>query len=762
LGGCEQVESDGTILSSPDFLADQTRVEEAATYVGSDVCKPCHATAYASWQVSHHAQSMLEATPDNIRGGFDNVVFEHKDARSVFTRRGQQSSVTTDDGAGQVQTFDVSYTFGVEPLQQYLIGFPDGRYQALNIVADLREGTLADSKWYHLYPHEDFAVNDPLHWSGYLQNWNYMCADCHSTNLQKGFDATTDSYRTTWSEISVGCEACHGPASRHMQWAELPTEQSSLRGFAAKLDGSPNEVEICARCHSRRTILAEGFAPGKQFLDHYRPAFLDEGLYHADGQVSDEVFVYGSFLQSRMYRHGVTCSNCHEAHNAGKDISENSTCLQCHQNSPPQKFPTLTAKAYDTAAHHFHPPDSAGAQCVSCHMPMKVFMGVDQRHDHSFRIPRPDLSVTYGIPNVCNDCHTDQDAQWALEQQRKRYPKAQRDSFAGTLLAGREGQASATTKLARLITDVANTPGIVRATALSLLQFSNRLPKPATDVVNIVVSAGLRDADPLVRIGALMALSSAPVDQRLRKAAPLLEDPLLAVRLEAISVLAATAMLPLTTHQKEKLDAGLAEYKVFAQQHADRPEALSNLGNLLFSFGDLAGARKAFGDALSIDESWLPALLNLADVNRALGSDDKNEALFSAAIESAPNSADARLAFGLWLTRQGRVATALQELQAAMTLAPKNPRLSYVYAIALNSHGAPVEALQVLAAAQTRTPNDYDTLQALVSINFEIKRYAVALEYALTLQRAYPQDRNVVSLIRTMETHIGMPGQVTD
>src|SRR5439155_24628916 len=120
---------------------------------------------------------------------------------------------------GKLATFEVKYTFGIDPLQQYLIEFLDGRLQALSIGWDSRPKEQGGQRWFHLYPNEEIRHGDVLHWTKLNQNSNFMSAECHSTGVRKNYDAANDRFATTWAEISVGCEACHGQGSRHVAWA---------------------------------------------------------------------------------------------------------------------------------------------------------------------------------------------------------------------------------------------------------------------------------------------------------------------------------------------------------------------------------------------------------------------------------------------------------------------------------------------------------------------------------------------------------------
>ena len=384
-----------------------------------------------------------------------------------------------------------------------------------------------------------------------------MCASCHSTNLQKNYDLTSNSYATTWTDVDVSCEACHGPGSRHVAWAQAgkpPLSGADRMGLTAWLkpedqgrwEMNPQtgiahrteklvsmEVDACAACHARRKEIAKDPQPGTAFLDSYLPALLEPGLYHADGQIDGEVYEYGSFVQSRMYRAGVTCSNCHEPHGTTLRAEGNALCGQCHM---PAKF--------DVPEHHHHQAGSTGAQCVNCHMATKTYMIVDDRRDHSFRVPRPDLSVSIGTPNACTQCHRDRSADWAAQSVAGWFPggRQTRPHYGTALYAGRTGGAGAERQLDALIMD-ADQPGIARATALSLL------PRYASPASAPAIAAAVADPDPLVRAAASRAVSPASPPAIVQAALTLLHDPVRAVRIEAARALAGTAPQAMSAEQ---------------------------------------------------------------------------------------------------------------------------------------------------------------------------------------------------------------------
>ncbi|MDA0935460.1 MAG: multiheme c-type cytochrome, partial [Planctomycetota bacterium] len=452
----------------------------APGYVGSARCATCHAGEHARWQGSHHDLAMQEVTAATILGAFDAEPFEHGGVTTSFRRDGDRHFVTTDGVDGTAQEFEIRYAFGVEPLQQYLVDIGGGRLQALQVAWDSRPEADGGQRWFHLYPDAHAPAGDPMHWTGPAMNWNFMCASCHSTDVRRGYDLESDSYQTTWSEIDVGCEACHGPGSSHVQQAEAQRFDDAL-GLPAHLEGpsawilGPGEkiarrqtpleghaeVETCAPCHARRAQVTEEPWPGSPLLDHFQPSLLEDGLYHADGQILDEVYVYGSFAQSRMHAAGVTCTDCHDPHSLGLRAEGNALCARCHQPA-----------AYDTPEHHHHEPGTDGASCVACHMPEKTYMVVDPRRDHSMRVPRPDLTAAIGTPNACQTCHADRGARWAANAVESWLGRAPAESHATrvarTIHAARSGRPEATRALEALAADP-EVSNIARATAVALI-----------------------------------------------------------------------------------------------------------------------------------------------------------------------------------------------------------------------------------------------------------------------------------------------------
>jgi predicted CXXCH cytochrome family protein len=728
-------------------MASTTPTTTADQFVGLPVCAQCHAEQVTQWSGSHHDQAMQPADQKTILGDFNNARLSHFGVTSSFYKRDNTYWVRAEGPDGKLQNYQIKYTFGVHPLQQYLVEFPGGRLQALSLAWDARQKEKGGQRWFHLYPHEKITHDDELHWTKLNYNWNTMCAECHSTHLQKNYDPVARTFSTTWSEINVSCEACHGPGSQHVDWAKREPGWEKLRiskGLVLTLDErkgvnwkinpqtgnavrsevrrSDKEIEMCARCHSRRSPISKNYVHGEPLLNHYLPRLLEEGMYEADGQIDDEVYVYGSFLQSKMYHAGVTCSDCHNPHSLALKGDGNGVCLQCHQ-----------AGKYDQASHHFHELGTQGASCAECHMPTKTYMVVDPRHDHSMRIPRPDLSVKLGTPNACNNCHKDKDAKWAAAQVRTWYGHIPTgfQTFAQALHAARQDEPRAGDGLAALIRNP-DVPAIARATALA--EMGPYLSPATADILQI----GLSDESSLLRYASVSVLDYVPPQLQRQLALYMLDDEVRAVRMEAARLLAPIPADALSTEQQASLQRGLQAYIDAQQTNAERPAAQTNLGGLYADKREFAKAVSAYRTALELDPAYTPAYVNLANVYRRQGQEAQVEKVLREAVNANPDSADIHHALGLALVRQKREAEAIEELRLATTLNPDNARYLYVYGVALNSAGKPQQAIGILRKAHHQHPNNRDILSALVAFYRDMGNESAARIYFEKLRNVSP------------------------
>ena len=721
-------------------------------YVGSLACASCHQQAFHAWAQSQHAFAMADATDKTVRGDFNNVTATQAGSTGRFYRDQDRFLVETENKEGKADSFLVSSVFGVEPLQQYLVQFPDGRVQVLPWAWDTRPKSEGGQRWFAVYGDEPIPPSDTRHWTGGQQNWNYMCAECHSTALRKNYDDKTDRFATRYSEISVGCEACHGPAGAHMAWTRAGGSTPLNKGFAHKAsqraqpDWSPDpvtgnprhgvsrapgdEVETCARCHARRSILSEDWKPGQPIEETHLPSFLSEGLFEADGLMRDEVFNDHSFKQSLMYAKGVVCSDCHDPHSAKLKAPRAEVCGQCHQ---PEKFSSVK--------HTGHQGPQA-PDCIGCHMPARTYMVVDKRHDHSFRIPRPDLSLKTGGPNACNDCHKDQSAAWAADTiQQWHGPNRRGFQIWGDAFAkARKGDPTSRPELVSLIRDLA-LPALVRATAIA-----ETLRFPTKETTALAVQS-LNDPSALVRVAALRATVGLPAQDRVIAIAPRLSDPVRAVRIEAAQAIAssgAAASLPLGNALAYERARGEAQAAL--ELNTDRPEARAGLAQFAAQSGNVVEAEERLRAALAWSPDAAIIAINLADLYRATGREADANAILSQFIARNPNAAAARHAYGLSLVRQKKTPDAVAALQKAYEEEPFNTRYAYVYGVALQSAGSGAEGRAILEKALLADPWNVDLNNALLADALRSNDADRAAPFAARLSELRPDDPAIARL----------------
>ena len=712
-------------------------------FVANQSCIDCHPKQTQDWLGSHHELAMNPATAQYVLGDFNQTEYKDSAITAQFYTRDKRYFVKTEGIDGKLAEFEIKYTFGVTPLQQYLIQFPNGRLQAFTIAWNTEK-----KHWFNLYPQQQLTADSPLHWTQTYHTWNAVCAECHSTNLNVDYDVKTNQYQTTWAEINVSCQACHGAGEQHIVWAENQDPKQKNKGLVVDYNqlNSKQKVETCARCHSRRYAISEQDGHAQPLLDDFVPELLRDNLYHADGQVLDEVYVYGSFVQSKMYHNGVQCTDCHDPHSLKLRREGNTTCTYCHQPNPPiGLYPTLKAKQYDTPQHHFHMPNTEGSQCVNCHMPSQHFMVIDPRRDHSFRIPRPDLSLKLNTPNACNQCHTDKDAIWATNAMNQWYGNKdwQTPHFGETLALGRMGDANVQKSLIQLATDT-NQPDIIRATAVELLQ--------AYGQVGIDTMIGLlQDTSALVRSIAVQGLQTISTEQKLKHITPLLSDKVRAVRIEAARAFASVPSQKLTPEQKQAFDKALAEYKQAQVIRGELPEGHFNLGQLFETMGDTKQAETAYQKSIEKGAYFFPAARNLAILYHHLGDKKQAETVLRQAIASNPEQGLLYYSLSLLLAELKQMPEALETLQKATELMPYHPKVHYNYAMLLKQIGRASQVEPALLKAFQLDRQNPQVTQTLAELYIRQQRWLDAYDFTAHLNQLVPNNPKMKSTLKKLE-----------
>lgn len=683
-----------------------------AKMVDEQQCQGCHGEQVKDWQGSHHQLAMQQANADTLLGDFNNVTFKTEKETTVFSRKGDEFRVNTPGVDGKNADFKVAYAFGVAPLQQYLIEVGEGRLQALGVAWDTEK-----HRWFHLYPGQGVNFKNPLHWSKPSQNANFMCVECHTTGFKRNFDAAKNTFDSHWNSLGVGCQACHGPASSHLEWTAKKTDLIHA-GFAVDLKdkNATVEIETCARCHSRRAPLDDGYTVGKRLMDDYLPSVLTRELYALDGKIKDEVFEHGSFAQSKMFDKGVRCSNCHDPHSTQLKAPGNGVCLQCHNAAGKTTVEGvdgkgLQAKNYDSIEHTRHTMGQPGSQCVDCHMPGKFYMGNDLRHDHSFSIPNPERAKILGTPDACLTCHqgkagdkiTGQFKLWntanASAVQAPRY-----DESLWLIRNGQPGAAQALFEQLRR----SNLPAIQRATLLGELSLY-----PSEQALKLA-TRDLNNTAPEVRESAIRALSAfLPPPERAQLLTPLLNDPVRAVRIAAARDLLSVARNGLGTAQ-DSWNVAIAEYETVQKSLPERAEANLNLAMLYQADGRNAEVEGLLRTALQRDPDFYPALVTLVQWLEANGLRQEGHVLLAQSLKDHPDSGLLQHTQGLALIRAGMAAQAMPYLRKAAQLEPQSGQFGYVLAVALHDSGKIDEACAELERLLKEQPSNRNARLSLI------------------------------------------------
>ncbi len=703
-----------------------------ATYVGRQSCVECHREQAQLYDGSHHDLAMDLATDKSVLGNFNNVTFEHDGLVNRLYRDGKKFMVDTEGPSGKIEPFEIKYVFGVTPLQQYMVEFDRNektlpgelpRLQVLRIswIRSTAAGFTCD------HPMCLRSLNRMIRYTGPgSHSAGKPCARIVIRPISRPASTfKTTSYHTTFSEIDVSCEACHGPGSVHEQLARsnrLFWDRKRGYGLVPLKSTDPEvELQTCAACHSRRAVIATGCTGGSTYHDHFQLETLGAATYFDDGQIKDEVYEFGSFLQSKMYHKQIRCTDCHDPHSLKLKHPGNETCTSCHQHP---------AGKYDVPAHHRHAVGSEGAKCVNCHMPGRTYMELDFRRDHSLRIPRPDLSVEFDTPNACTGCHLkdhlaklpeasrtslvdyedwqqaaakgddkiaaliDEADRWSSEACEKWYGKAAErlaEPYWQPIAEFRQGKPDGIKRLVELAKrNDAMTPTIMRATALDELAMTGAKPAQALATQLLPESK----EHPLVRAAAVGCLAGADARTVRRALLPLLKDPARQVRLEAIQELANPAVYStLSNNERTQVDLALGEVQKTLQITADRAGSHLAWAMLCEQRGLVPDAIRSYEQAIRVEPNVTGARTNLAALLEQQANQRGDEA-------AAKQAAELR-------------GQELPLLRRDSTLAPENANVQYRYGLALYLAGDYTGALKQLQLAVKLEPNQQDYAVAL-------------------------------------------------
>jgi len=539
-------------------------------YLGSAACARCHQEDFDQWQRSLHIRMTKPLAEATIVGDFsEGTRFVDHGRTFEFGRADGKPFMKVTFGSGTPQTFPVDYTLGHKRYQGYLSKLADGRIYVLPAFWHIESKRWLD--WKEITPIPDGAHD-------LRQIWNTNCFNCHATNLAQGFDVTTKRYETTWTEMGIGCEACHGPGRPHVElmeaWEKNPTAKPAYDNSATNRDLSgilkvfsprsapPRQTyDTCAYCHGNKRNVFLGFRGGDRYEDYALPFLISapipatdlQGEFWPDGRPNRFNRPQALTLSGCFKAGEVVCTSCHVAHGSRNpfslklNITQGRTgdllCTQCHTTLGPGPKPTAVKPLADAeiAAHTFHPAGSAGSRCISCHMSDVNWRLLIRRRDHTFQPPVPEMTTAFGVPNACTTCHDDRSPEWAARQMDQWWGDAERRkaavSLADTMYRAGSGDSAVLPELARLAVD--RSQGVlVRASAVEFMeQLALGTAGTATTTVQSQTSFGDANSSTTKRsMKQPAALSAAQVNALIGAAA----DPEPMVRAQAVNALLAT------------------------------------------------------------------------------------------------------------------------------------------------------------------------------------------------------------------------------
>jgi tetratricopeptide (TPR) repeat protein len=712
--------------------AKYTEIEsQNIAYVGDQSCKKCHSTEFKEWKQSHHYMSMLPPNDSTVKGDFNNVTFTADGVTSRFYKKGTKFFINTEGDDGKNHDFEVKYIFGFTPLQQYLIEFPGGRMQVPRLSWDVNK-----KKWFNQYAGQKIPSHDWLHWTGNAQNWNTMCATCHSTNLKKNYDVASDTYKTSYNIINVSCESCHGPGKEHVDFmnGDYKSGKKVAGSFLklAKNSGQKEELNTCAPCHARMSELNGSHIDSDEIMDNYIPQIPDTEFYHADGQVDDEDYIYTSFLQSRMFHKGVTCGTCHNPHSTKLKRNGNQTCTLCHV--PAQ---------YDTPKHTFHTKGGAATECKNCHMPGKLYMGNDLRHDHSFRVPRPDLSVKYGTPNACSNCHKDKSEKALADAVIKWYGPKRKYHFAEDLVPGSRLDANSEKHLTNII-DNKFVPKIIKATATFYLGSIETQSSLNTILARLV------SKEAQIRYRALRSLASFPVESWTDAVGPLLSDKIRAVRIAAADLYITIPAAQIPSQYAKAFSLAKVELEKSLIYQTDFSTGNVMLADYYLKMQDYPNAEKFYLRGLKKDSNMNYALLNLSVVYNLQGKNKQALQALESALKNDPKNERVYYNMALLYNEMNNIPAAEKSFAKAVELKSMNPKVYYNYGLLLNQNKKFKEAESILLKGIKLNPSDAELHYALTFVYIQTNNKAKALQTVIRLKQLDPNNPNYQQLFKNL------------
>jgi len=750
LCGCDQ----NLPLTSPQkSKSSSPQKTDYTAYAGSVSCQECHAEAYTNWARSHHA--LAERLPEPKQEGAAFIptrTFQHGTQQTTLRNTNGHYELITAGLSGSNEVFSVERVLAENPLRQMLVPFPGGRLQVSEAAWDPRSNA-----WFNVYGNEDRKPGEWGHWLGRGMNWNSMCAICHNTRLQKGYDAAHDTYQTVRAEQAVGCEACHGPMKAHNDWQHA-NRGKGLADPTIKKFTRDQILDTCAACHSRRGEITSDVSPGESYWNHFLLTIVDgSDVFYADGQIRDEDYEFTAFLGSGMHKAGVRCMDCHDVHTMKTKLPGNFLCMSCHgggmTNAPsidPVRHSHHKVFGYDPngSLTNFNLADfgskkiaETGGECVNCHMPQTVYMQRHWRHDHGFTIPDPLLTKQFGIPNACERCHADKGTDWNLKYVEQWYGTNMNRPYrqhAQIIARAKQGDDSAREPLIKLLNT--NDNSYWQAVAAGLLQRWADDPSVAA-----ALTSQLNHTNPLVRqmaVQSLGSLAQAGQPEIITALQPKLEDSSRNVRVETARHLVAI----LDTNSP----AG-KEYLQFLDHVSDQPLGQLQIGMFQLLRGNPTNALAHFEKAVAWDP-YSPGIRNeLAVLLSQLGRFQEAVEQLEAAVRLAPNDAQFHYALALALNETGASARVATELEQAVKYEPQFSQAWYNLGLARSQSADYSGALVALAKAEVLDAANPRPAFAAATILAKTGKFSEAREACRRALKLAPDFADAANLLHQLE-----------
>lgn len=698
-------------------------------YVGPEKCAQCHSQQHLEWKQSDHYKSMELATDSSVLGDF-NTEFVADGVKTIFSKKEGKYIINTEGEDGKNHDFLVKYTFGYSPLQQYLIEMPGGRLQAARVSWDSEK-----KKWFNQYPNENIHYKDWLHWTGNGQNWNTMCASCHSTQLLKNYQFESDTYATSYFHINVSCESCHGKGLKHVEYVESESYKSGNKvpqSFLLAVRDTNNiaQMNSCAPCHSRNSSMSSEPNTSKDLMNQLIPEVISNENYFADGQIKNEDFEFGSFTQSKMFHQNVRCSNCHNPHSGKLLKAGNALCLNCH------------AAKYNSKEHHFHAMETEASQCINCHMTARTYMGNDTRRDHSFRVPRPDQSVKYNTPNACKNCHANQSNTWASNKVNAWYGAKRKYHFSDDLLPGSLLNTDSEAHLSKLLSDT-KSPAIARATAAFYLG-----EMESESAVKVLVQF-VTDAQAQVRYQCLKSLEKYPPNFWQDWAKPCLKDSVKAVRIAAANLF---HMYPaaISNDVRSAYEFANNENAELLRSQLDFAVGNTMMADYLVQGGAKAEAIPYYLRTLKKDGKSNYVRFNLSSVYNGLGRNAEAIALLKEVAEIDPKNGRTYYNLGLLYYEEQQKEEALLSFEKALKLGYNRPEVYYNYGLLLQQLGKDKQSESLLLRGYQKFPAAENLNYALAYFYLQKGNKAAAFKHINFLRQIAPNNPKYTDLFGIM------------